>query len=286
MLYCQANVYKPSISISRRNVATAPYQQMIDSHCHLDFPQFDHDRSRVIADAHSAGVKCIIIPGTTRQNWKSTIALVRLDQGLRIALGLHPYFLDQHCSEDLLYLQQLLEQQHGIIAIGEIGLDFAIRSLDRKKQLDLFAQQLDIARKYVLPVILHVRKAHDVVIQLLEKKSIHGGTVHAFNGTLQQAERYIDMGFCLGFGGMLTYPHSRKLHKLACQLPRESLVLETDAPDMTGYAHQGQRNSPAYLPEVRDKLAELRHESSAEVECYTTKNARRVFHLPGVEDTG
>ncbi|OOZ00213.1 TatD family hydrolase [Solemya velum gill symbiont] len=254
---------------------------MIDSHCHLDFEEFDRDRDAVLTESANAGVTDLVIPGTTADSWLRTLHLCREHPFLHAALGLHPYFMDQHQAPDIDRLRELLVEHGEVVAVGEIGLDFALSDPDRNHQKKLVQQQLEIAAEIDLPVILHVRKAHDEMIQLLKKTPIRGGTVHAFNGSLQQAGHYQALGFCLGFGGMLTYPHSRRLHTLASQVSCETIVLETDAPDMTGFNHHGERNSPAYLPEVRDEIAKLRNESPDEVERYTTENARRVFNLPG-----
>lgn len=255
---------------------------MIDTHCHLDFDAFDQDRPDVLKECHTAGITDIVIPGTTSSTWERTLELTRTTPGLHAALGLHPYFLEQHTAADIDHLSALLRDQEEVVAVGEIGLDFALKTLEKRKQAELFGKQLTIAATTTLPVILHVRKSHDETIRMLRNSGLqNGGTVHAFNGSMQQAEAYMDMGFCLGFGGMLTYPHSSKLHSLARMIPAENIVLETDAPDMTGFAHHGQRNSPAYLPEVRDMLAKLRGETPEEIDHYTTKNARRVFNLPG-----
>jgi TatD DNase family protein len=133
---------------------------------------------------------------------------------------------------------------------------------------------------------LHVRKAHDEMLKLLAETPVIGGTAHAFNGSLQQAQRYIDLGFCVGFGGMLTFERSSRLRRLAAELPLEAIVLETDAPDLTVASHQYQRNSPAYLPEVLTALAEVREESLARLATQTTANARRLLRLGADESCG
>ena len=253
---------------------------MIDTLCHLDCDEYDADRNAVLLAAAQAGVHSMINPAITATGWEKILALTSATPALYPALGLHPCFVAEHSSVDLERLDQLLSQEQAIIALGEIGLDFSDKAFNQEQQIALFIAQLQLAAKYDLPVILHIRKAHDAAIQLLRAHPVRGGTVHAFNGSLQQGMQYHALGFCLGFGGMLTYERSRKLHALARALPQSALVLETDSPDMTGQAHRGSRNSPAYLPEVRDSLAVLRHESAEEVATYTTANAQRVFRLP------
>ena len=255
-----------------------PAFRIIDTHCHLDIEQFEADRGEVLARARKKGVTDLVIPAVTADHWEGLLALCAGDKGLHPALGLHPVYLEQHHETDLEKLPDAIAASRPV-AVGEIGLDFALRELDRKRQIDLLERQLEIAERFGLPVILHVRKAHDDIIRLLKKRSLPGGTVHAFNGSLQQAESYIAMGFKLGFGGMLTFERSNKLRRLAKALPASALVLETDAPDLTVASHQGERNSPEYLPEVLTALAEVRGETREEVAAYTTANACDIFNL-------
>jgi len=255
---------------------------IIDSHCHLDFPDYDQDREQVLDNARKLGVRGFIVPGTTARRWPKIIKLCRGHADVFGALGLHPFFLDEHGMADMEKLGSCLENRK-IIAVGEIGLDFMHRDLDPERQLSFFKAQLKLAAEQELPVILHCRKAHDTVLKLLKRYPPKGGIAHAFNGSLQQAEAYIRLGFCLGFGGMLTYERSTKLRRLAQQLPVESLVLETDAPGMSGTAHRGQRNSPEYLPEVLQTLAELKNLSTEDLARQTTANVRRTLALPDAE---
>jgi len=260
--------------------------ELIDSHCHLDLPAFDADREQVLARCAALGVGHIVVPAIAAAGWQRLAGLCDCHPGLSPAYGLHPMFMQQHrlCPDatagpgDVERLEGWL-QQHRAVALGEIGLDFWDKRADRGAQTALFEQQLAVAARQQLPVLLHVRKAHDQVLNLLQRHRPPGGIAHAFNGSLQQAQRYIDLGFCLGFGGMLTFARSRKLRALAAALPLHALVLETDAPDMTVAAHRGERNSPEYLPDVAIALAQLRDGTLAEVADATTANARRVLGL-------
>ena len=250
--------------------------ELFDTHCHLDIAAFDADRAEVLAAARRAGVARLLIPGIRRRDWDTLWALCRPDPGLYPASGLHPVMLDEHHEHDLAALEEFVQSQRPV-AIGEIGLDFALPELDRARQQALLEAQLAIAERQRLPVVLHVRKAHDAMLATLRRYDLPGGFCHAFNGSLQQAARYLDRGFRLGFGGMLTHPRSNHLHALAGALPLEALVLETDAPDMSGFCHSHQRNSPAYLPEVLATLAELRPESAERIARQTTQNALAVI---------
>lgn len=251
---------------------------LFDTHCHLDVTEFDGDRLAVLARARAAGVKEQLVPAVTADGWDSLLALCRQEEGLYPALGLHPVYLAQHLDAHLAMLEQWVTE-HRPVAIGEIGLDYFVEGLDRPRQQQLFEAQLAVAERHQLPVILHVRKAHDQVLQSLKRYSLVGGIAHAFNASMQQAEQYMALGFCFGLGGMLTYERSRRIRELAQTLPLEHLVLETDAPDMTPASHHGERNSPEYLPEVLQTLAQLREMAPAGLAEICTANARRVLRL-------
>jgi len=253
--------------------------EIIDSHCHLDGPDFDVDRDAVLADCRAQGVSRIVVPGIRAPGWDSLLRLCRQQQGLYPALGLHPVYLDEHGVDDLKMLESGLADAPDVVAVGEIGLDFFLTELDRPRQITLFEAQLSIACSVGLPVILHVRKAHDQVISILKRFRPKGGIIHAFNGSFEQAQQYIDLGFKLGFGGMITYEHSTKLRNLAKQLPLESIVLETDAPDMSGEPSRGQRNSPQYLPHYLAVLAGIRGENAERIAAATTANVTTVLDL-------
>ena len=253
--------------------------RIIDSHCHLDFPAFDRDREAVLAACRQAGLEGIVVPGVMAASWDRLLDVTTAHADLLLpALGLHPMFLDKHEEGDLDRLRQYIVR-HRPYAVGEIGLDYYLRDPDRSRQAFFFEAQLEIAGQSGLPVILHVRKAHDEVLGILRGCRVPGGIVHAFNGSLQQARQYMELGFKLGFGGAVTYPRAKRLRRLAQQLPLHAIVLETDAPDMAPAAHRGCRNSPAYLPEVLDTLTVLRRESRAVIAEQTRRNTHRVFGL-------
>jgi len=191
---------------------------------------------------------------------------------------LHPMLIDQHHESHLQDLNQLLSQQKAI-AVGEIGLDYFLAQLDKHKQQFFFVEQLRLAKRHQLPVILHVRKAHDEVLMQLRRAQLKGGIVHAFSGSEQQAYQYIDLGFKLGFGGALTYERAKKLRRLAASLPLESIVLETDAPDMPLANQSGRRNSPENTVLICKKLAQLRASDEAEIALKTQLNTTQIFSI-------
>lgn len=252
--------------------------ELFDTHCHIDVEAFDTDRAAVLARSRAHGVTRMVVPAVRAQTWPALLDLCRREPGLYPALGLHPVYLSQHSDADIAALADWVERERPL-AIGEIGLDYFVTELDRERQQVVFEAQLAVARAADLPIVLHVRKAHDQVLQTLKRAGVRGGIAHAFNGSLQQAAQYIDLGFKLGFGGMLTFERSTKLRRLAAALPLSALVLETDAPDMTVAAHRGERNSPEYLPDCLRALAEVRQVDPAEIALHTTRNALAVLGI-------
>lgn len=254
--------------------------ELFDSHCHIDVEEFDTDRDAVLQRSQAVGVTHMLVPAVHIDGWRFLLDYCKSNPGLYPALGMHPVYLEQHHDEDIAALAQWVEQEKPI-AIGEIGLDFFVTELDRGRQQQLFEAQLEIARDANLPVVLHVRKSHDQILSTLKRIRVRGGFSHAFNGSEQQAQQYIDLGFKLGFGGMLTYERSNKIRHLAKVLPLDAMVLETDAPDMTVAAHRGERNSPEYLLDCLRSLAEIRQEDPDIIARQTTRNALQVLGLEG-----
>lgn len=253
--------------------------EFFDTHCHLDFSEFDHDRDEVIAKCDSFGVKHILIPGVTVDAWPRVIRISALKSTYYSALGLHPMFIDQHKEQDVDQLETYVKDVSPV-AIGEIGLDFYIDTLDRKKQLHFFEAQLDVAKKYNLPVVLHVRKAHDEVLKLLRRKELTGGFVHAFSGSEQQAFQYLDLNFKPGFGGTISYERANKLKSILKKISSSDFVLETDAPDMSPSMHKEQRNSPEYVPEIFQIIAAIRQDDENELAAQLMRNSKQILNLP------
>lgn len=253
--------------------------QIIDTHSHIDTHHFIHDFEQVLTRSRAAGVVAQILPGVCQAWWKNLLNISETHHDLHPALGLHPLYMAMHKTSHLEELRQHAASGK-LVAIGEIGLDYLPDDIDREAQQRLFKQQLAIAKEYDLPLLLHVRKAHDQVQSVIRKTQyLRGGIVHAFNGSLQQAEKYIQLGFTLSFGGNLTYDRARRIRTLAQALPLETIVLETDAPDIPPANHNGERNSPEYLPQILAALAELRKETREHLATQTTKNVLRVLGI-------
>ena len=250
----------------------------IDTHCHFDAAEFAPDRDSEYARARAGGVSMQIIPAIAYQNFADVAAVCARYAGCLPAWGLHPMLIAAHRAEHLVQLREQIER-HRPVAIGEIGLDFFVRGLDPATQEFFYVEQLKIAREYDLPVLLHCRKSVDQLLKHLRRIRVRGGIAHAFNGSPQQAEMLTKLGLKLGFGGAFTWPRANNLRRLATSLPLESIVLETDSPDIPPVWIGKGRNSPAELPQIASVLAELRGTTIAEVSEVTTANARAVLSL-------
>ncbi len=258
--------------------------RLIDTHTHLDFPEFDADRAALLARSRALGVERLVLLGVYQSNWQRLWDQVLQEDGLYAAFGLHPVYLDQHQPEHLQELRDWLQRLAGhprLCAVGEIGLDYFLEQLDRSRQQQLFEAQLKLAIEFELPALLHVRRAHAAVIATLKRfKPARGGIIHAFAGSLEEAREYLKLGFKLGLGGAPTWPQALRLRKVVAQLPLESIVLETDAPDMAPVMFAGQRNSPEHLPAICSAIAELRQMPATELAEISTANACEVFGWP------
>lgn len=255
--------------------------QLIDSHTHLDFPDFDADRVQLLARSRAMGVERMVVLGVYQSNWQRLWDLVQTDSQLYAAFGLHPVYVDQHRPEHVSELGEWLNRLAGhpqLCAVGEIGLDFFLPELDRDAQQRLFEAQLKLASDFQLPALLHVRRSHAQVIATLKRFGLQrGGIIHAFAGSREEAREYIKLGFKLGLGGAATWPQALRLRKVIADLTLDSIVLETDSPDMAPAMYPNQRNSPEHLPDICRALADvmnLRPEQLAEA---STANACEVF---------
>lgn len=272
--------------------------QWMDTHCHLDAPEFASDVAAVRARARAAGVVRCVLPAVQVKDFERTRQLAH-EFGDAYALGIHPLYVGQADDDDLARLDEALVQYRDdplLVAVGEIGLDYFVPELCepplRSRQEYFYREQLKLARKHGLPVIVHVRRSADMLLKGLREVGAReaglGGIAHAFNGSVQQAEAFIALGFKLGFGGALTYERASNLRRLARELPLSAIVLETDAPDMVPHwlyvtaeersrgRSQG-RNEPAELPRIGQVLAALRGISPDELAEQTCANAHAAL---------
>jgi TatD DNase family protein len=253
---------------------------LVDTHCHLDAPEFAADLEAVIARSQAARVGMIVMPAVHRETFDGLRDLASRHAGLCYALGIHPLCVDASSDDDLAVLRQAVAASINdprFVAIGEIGLDHFVPGLDRERQARFLAAQLRIAREFDLPVLLHVRKAQDVVLKHLRQAAVRKGIAHAFNGSMQQAQGYIAQGFCLGFGGAMTWPRALQIRRLASCVADEAYVLETDAPDIPPVWKAGVRNEPGELNGIARCMGELREQSLDSVLRQSEANARRVL---------
>lgn len=251
-----------------------------DTHCHLDFAVFDQDRERLLKQAAEMGIVKCVVPGVSLQRFPNLLTLRdQFPHQIQIALGLHPCFIHEHPANAVEMLADQLNNAT-VCALGEMGLDGRPGMASEAVQQMLLEAQLKMARDRDLPVILHVVKAHEVMLRLLKRYALpRGGVVHAYSGSQEQAKHYAKLGFKLGFGGAITYARAHKQHRMVRELPLEWMVLETDAPDMPLEGYQDQLNSPLQVVKVAERMAELRQQSVQCIAEQTLQNAMDLFRI-------
>ncbi len=264
---------------------------LIDSHCHLDLPQFEADRQAVLARARQAGIGCIVNPGIDLDHCRRALALAEEYAEVYVAVGIHPnsaHNVDTQVLDEI----RALATHPKVVAIGEIGLDYYWHDVDPATQRRAFVAQLELAAELGLPVIIHNRDASDDVADVLRTwagssavtRSLLAqrpfkGVLHAFGGTLELAQEAYEWDFVIGLGGPVTFRNARDLHALVPHLRMERLMLETDAPYLTPHPHRGQRNEPGYVKLVCEQVAQLRGMEPADVAALTTATSARFFQL-------
>jgi TatD DNase family protein len=261
----------------------------IDTHCHLDAAEFAGDADAARARARSAGVAHCVLPAVAIGNFAAVRTLAHR-HGDSYALGIHPLYTGQAQLDDVDRLDEELSRARGdprLVAVGEIGLDFFAGSPDRERQEVFLAEQMRLARRHGLPVILHVRRSADTLLKHVRRERVTG-IAHAFNGSRQQADEFVKLGFRLGFGGTVTYARAQQIRRLAAELPLDALVLETDAPDIPPYwlyrtaadrvaGHPQGRNEPAELPRIAQVVAGLREIEPEALAQATGANAAQAL---------
>lgn len=256
-----------------------------DSHCHLDFKNFNANLPELLKRCQQANIRNIVIPTIGPKNWQKVITLVKEQShdklSLYACLGIHPWFLNDLSDDSLSELTHLVQENiDDLVAIGEAGIDGVIdkEQNNLSLQIEVFEQQIEIAKTFSLPLIVHHRRSHQDITRILKEKKLNqGGIIHAFSGSYQQACQYIDLGFKLGIGGTITYPRAEKTIKAIKRLPLTSLVLETDAPAMPLYGFQGEDNSPLHVVNVFQALKRIRTESAEELANTLQKNIAAIL---------
>jgi len=264
---------------------------LIDTHCHLDKAEFDRDRTAVLERARDAGVEVLLVPATGPGGWDGALELARATPGVHAGLGIHPQILPETDPRDDDRLLAELEERlrrGGAVAVGECGLDgpTAAAGAPMDRQLAVLDGQLAIARRLGLPVMLHALRAHEPLLALLEREGLpSGGVLHSFSGSAELVPPFARLGLHFAFAGPATYPRAKKPLAAARAVPRERLLLESDAPDQTPWPRHG-RNEPSYLPLIAQALAAAVGLDAGDLEAVTTANARRLFRLEPAPPAG
>jgi TatD DNase family protein len=259
----------------------------VDTHCHLDAPEFSSSLTEIITAAKEKDVRAILLPAVKVADTQHVQFLVSQYSneipGLVYTLGIHPLYTNQAHESDLNLLEKQINKALSdprFVGIGEIGLDYFVEGLDPHKQEHFFHAQLALAEQFKLPVILHVRRSQDAILKALRRRKIPGGIAHAFNGSFQQAEQFIELGFKLGFGGAATYERALQIRRLIRELPLESIVTETDAPDIPPAWLKAENlafNEPAFLPRIAKELAAIRGVGDSEFAFAVWRNAMQAL---------
>ena len=250
---------------------------LVDTHCHLDFEQFDPDREAVLARAREAGVTRIIIPGVDLAACRRAVALAEREPEVYAAVGIHPNSIEDLTPAGWVELRELVKHPK-VVGIGEIGIDLYWRKMSLTDQEAAFRAQVRLADEAGKPVIVHDRDAHAEVLAVLQDlRPARGGVLHAFSGDQRMAEAALELGWYLGVDGPVTYKKNDALRAVFAAAPLERVLVETDAPYLTPQPRRGQRNEPAYVRWVVEKVAELRGISMTAAAAATTRNAARLF---------
>lgn len=253
---------------------------LIDSHCHLDDDRFDEDRDQVVQRARRAGITRMVIPATTAARWHKVRQVTEMYNGVYASYGLHPMFMSDHSRDAVDRLDEWLDQNEAV-ALGECGLDFYNDDADSEAQLELFRNQLALARSHQLPVIIHARKALDLILREIRNSGVQSGVVHSFSGSLQQAQQLAELGFKLGIAAIVGYERAQKLRQVVAEIDMQALLIETDAPDQSGPQHKGQRNEPQFIGDHLQTIAQLR---SMGIEDCASKLNQNCIQLFGLSD--
>lgn len=252
---------------------------LFDTHCHLDLMvQKGIDIDTALQQASKAGVERILVPGIDASNWNVIQQYSHKYPMVDWAMGIHPMFVSEHSIEHIKQMKTRLERGEDCIAIGECGLDFYHGRDNQALQVSVLIEQLKLALHYHLPVLLHVRKAHQELIQVLKQYPLpRGGVLHGFTGSYEQGMQYIEQGLFLGIGGSITYERAKKTRNAVARLPLDKLLLETDAPDMPLNGYQGLPNQPKFIKNVLSSLILLRNESEQTITLKLSESVVSLF---------
>lgn len=245
-----------------------------DTHCHITKEDYE-DIELIIKNACENGIHRMINNGVDKNSNIEVLELSKKYKNIYPCIGIHPEFVDSYTDEDINFIEKNIDN---IVAIGEIGLDYHYDIVNKEKQIELLEKQIKLAEKYNKKVIIHSREATEDTIKLLRKYPNVRGVIHCFSGSLETAKIYLKMGYILGIGGVLTFKNSN-LYKLIEELPIESFILETDAPYLAPTPHRGEKNEPAFVRLVAEKICEIKNISLEELSKKTEKNVHEIFDI-------
>jgi TatD DNase family protein len=253
---------------------------LFDTHTHLDAPQFDNDREEVIARALEAGVERMINIGFNRETIPTTMKLAETYDFIYAAVGWHPVDSVDMLESDLAWIESLCSHNK-VVAIGEIGLDYHWDTSPKEVQHRVFREQIRLARRVGLPIVIHNRDAHEDIVRILQEENASevGGVMHCFSGSWETAQMCLDMNFYISFGGPVTFKNARVPKEVLAQVPEDRLLIETDSPYLSPHPFRGKRNESAFVSLVADTAAEIRGKSRREIEIITSENARNLFRI-------
>ena len=253
---------------------------LIDSHAHLEMPEFRKDLEEVIQRAEESGVEYIFTVGTEGRDWKRALEIARSHPKIFAILGVHPHNAKEIDDRTYPALKELCLNEK-VRAYGEIGLDFFRNLSPREIQIKRFREQIALARELRLPIVIHDREAHQETLEILksEKAEIYGGIIHCFSGDYRMAKECLDMGFYISVPGTITFKNAEEFQEIVKKLPLESLLVETDAPFLSPVPFRGKRNEPGFIRYTAQRVADLKKVPFEKVAEVTTANALTVFKL-------
>jgi TatD DNase family protein len=253
---------------------------LIDSHAHLEMPDFRRDLEEVIQRARASGVEYIFTVGTEKKDWKRALEIAHTHPSVYAILGVHPHNVKEINDQTYPTLKELCRDGK-VKAYGEVGLDFFRNLSPRGVQLKRFREQIGLAKELSLPIVVHDREAHQETLEILKSENAgeYGGIIHCFSGDYEMAKACIDMGFYISVPGSITYKNAERFQEIVKKIPLESLLVETDAPFLTPVPFRGKRNEPSFVRYTAQKVAEVKKVSFEKVAEVTTENAMRIYNL-------
>ena len=251
---------------------------IIDTHCHLNDDCFDNDRVEIVSSFEQNNIKSAFVVGTNLETCKSAMDIANKNENLYAIVGLYPEYCEEYNAEFETYLESCLSNPK-VVAVGEIGLDFHTEGFNQSLQEEIFAKQIQLAKKYDLPLSIHTREAFDRTLKVLKdnKEFLNGGVIHCFSGSPEIAKEFVKLGFKLGFGGVCTFKNAKKVVDTLKVVDIKDILLETDAPYLAPTPHRGERNEPKFTNVVLDKIAEIRGEDRQTLEKEIYQNTLDTF---------